>query len=225
MSVLTKLKPAPGGNSTMETSSAIAERIRATEAEIARLDGDLGQTALAEFLGAEGATEKATALCQQMEEQRTMLTKLKSAHIAALEREEIEQRRVRAQLARTQIRNVKECLKARDEAAVALNGTVAEVCRQFRILIDKSAKAKAACPLDMKWPNDALCDFGDLRRLTEEALWKHGGNPAIGARDNFPGGKTSVLFAGQPENIPDLAETIKKASSHVLAALEGSVKG
>lgn len=222
MNILSKLKPASG--SKAPTTPEIAERIRTTEAEVARLDGELGEVALAEFLGAPGAAEKATALSGQLMQLRETLAKLKRAQVVALEHEEAEQRRVRVQLARTQIRNVKEALAARDEAAVAMNAALAEACQQFKTLVAKSTKARSACPLGMEWPAGSLCEFSDLHRLVEETLWKFGANPTLGARDHFPGAKTTFDLMHQPERIPDLPDTIKASSAHVLAVLDGRVK-
>ena len=219
MSILSKLKSDAGGKAA--TSAEIAEQIKAAETDIARLDGELGEVELAELMGDATAAKKAADMRERIQQLHATVERLQRVRRVTVQREAEEQERARARLLKIQIRNCKERLAARDAAAIALEAAIVEACKQFRTLVDKSVGAREACPLTREWPAGSLCEFGDLRQLVEEALWKHGANPVLGARDHFPGGRSTTLLMHQPEKIPSLAAKVMEASEYVIGVLSG----
>lgn len=224
MSLMTKLT-SPAARPPLFKAPAIAAQLADAEGRISALEARHREAALEAVSGnSPAATDLGLieSVESELTQTRQRITRLRAAHTAALEHDERERRRQVAALQATQVRAVRSHLNARDAAAEALSKALAEACAQWKVLIERSAKARAANPVGGQWPHGSVCDFGELKRLVEQELFRIGGDPDLGNPKSFPGANAHDLtLVHNPSAIPPLTDTLRQSSEHVLATLTG----
>lgn len=217
MSVIDNLrvraKPAPA----MQAPD-IAARLEAARTDLAALEQKIGNAALDAL--AQGTD--LTSLQRELTAARERAAMLDAAHKAALARDEAEVVRQRAALQKTQLAAVRKHIEARDAAADDLSAAIGEAVKHYHTLLDRSAKAQAACPIGMIWPNSGLCEPDPIRKLVRYELSRASNNPGNRNARTFPGAELPGMeFDFQPAAIPSMTEQIKKASGYVIGTLTG----
>jgi hypothetical protein len=204
----------------------IAKRLETAQAELAELECQRGDVALADVLGEAGASARLTTLNHQLADARASVETLTAAHATAVQRDEAAIRAQRATLQKTQINAVRQHLAARDKAAEKLSAAIADATAAFHDLLDRSAKAQAAWPVGFgECPAEAALTTNDvLRNLVGFELHR-----MSAASGDLPGQGRALLgsrlpgmdFQHRPEAIPPLTEKVKAASAHIIRELTG----
>jgi hypothetical protein len=228
MSLIDNLKG--GGTKPPQFNSpqapAIAEKLRAAEAELAELERQHSDAALDSVLGTTGGADRLATLNRQLAAARDKAATFRSAHAAAVARDEAAARAYRASLQKTQINAVRQHLAARDKAAERLSAAIADAATAYHELLDRSGKAQAAWPVGMgDCPAEAALTSRDvLRSLVGYELHRVSaaagdlggeGRALLGSR--LP----SMNFQHQPEAIPPLVDRVRRASAHTIRELTG----
>lgn len=205
---------------------AIAKKLEAAQVELAELERQRGDVALADVLGEAGASARLTTLNRQLADARANVETLTAAHATAVQRDDAAIRAQRATLQKTQINAVRQHLAARDKAAEKLSAAIADAAAAFHDLLDRSAKAQAAWPVGMgECPAEAALTTNDvLRNFVGHELHRVSAAPG-----DLPGEGRALLgsrlpsmnYQHQPEAIPPLAERVRQASAHTIRELTG----
>jgi len=223
MSLIDNLRGSPGTKPTHSMQAPeVAMKLATAEAELRELEGAYGTVALEALSAAPGAKDRLTAAERQLVDSRQRVATLKAAHRAAVDRDEATIRAQRASLQKTQIAAVRKHLEARDAAAIALSAAIAEATKQYHLLLDRSAKAQAACPIGTDWPGGTLCEPDPIRKLVEHELFRASASPGGHDSRDFPGAQLPGLeYEWQPAAVPPLADKINAASQYVMTELTG----
>jgi hypothetical protein len=220
MSVIDRLKPGPRPITPLQAPE-IEERIAAAEREFADVERTHGEAALDAVAGDEAAIARLNDVVAQMARTRDKITMLHAAHRAAIQRDEATVKAQRVALRKTQLASVKKHLDARDEAATALCKALEDAAKQFHLLLDRSEKAKEACPIDLEWPYDSFCEPMPIREAVVHELFRISASPGDQDSRALPGAQpTNFDYEWQPKAIAPMAPTIHKASAQTLAALK-----
>jgi hypothetical protein len=228
MSVIDNLRRKPTSAAPLIQAPDISQRLVQAQAELERLQGQHGDVALDALLSIEGADARLTVLEKQIASARADVQKLQSAHKAALSRDEATILQQRASLYKTQMATVRRKLEARDQAAQELQGAFGTVARAWTTMIEASKAAKAATPAGTTWPEDALpavIDFDGIKLLVANEMYRQAGDPALGNKFSFPGGRPTPGNEGQPDKIRPLVDSMKAHTAFVLEKLTGKAPG
>lgn len=195
----------------------IAAQLATAENDLAALESQHGRAALDAIAG---SPDRLTALNGKLSETRERVSMLRAAHKAALERDEESIRAQRAALRKTQIAAMRKHLEMRDRAAAALSEAISEAAKQYHLLLDHSAKAQAACPIGMNWPQGD--EWNATRRYVVNEFFRVSASPGNQDGRSLPGSEEpDARFTWQPDAIPPMAEKIKAASRFVLEKITG----
>lgn len=206
---------------TIPQATDIARKLKEAESELATFEAEHGTAALDALSGDPKLADHLSTLHAKLIEARQRVETFRAAHKAAVERDQAARRAQLAALQRTQLTAVRTHLQARDAAAIALTGALEEAAKQFHVLLDRSAKARAACPMGMQWPPT---EYDNLRMLVAAEMYRLSASPGDNDGRALPGAAfPHVQFEHNPTAIPAMAEKIKKASVFVLAKLTGKV--
>ena len=223
MSLIDNLRGSPGAKPQHTVQAPeVAAKLATAEAELSELEAQHGGAALDALSGGSGATERLAGINRQLAAARDSVTTLRAAHKAAVDRDAATIRAQRAALQKTQIAAVRKHLEARDAAAVTLSAAIAEAAKHYHVLLERSAKAMAACPIGTEWPGGTMCEHDPIRRLVEHELYRASASP--GNRDGraFPGAQLPGMeYEWQPAAVPPLADKISAASRYVMTELTG----
>jgi len=221
MTLIDNLRGSPGAKPTHPMQAPeVAAKLATAEGELSELEGQHGGVALDALAGVSGATERLAGINRQLATARERVATMKAAHKAALDRDEAAIRAQRAALQKTQIAAVRKHLEARDTAAVALSAAIVEATKQYHLLLDRSAKAQAACPIGTSWPGGTLCEPDPIRKLVEHELFRASASPGGHDSRDFPGAQLpGSEYEWQPAAVPPLADKIKAASQYVMTEL------
>ncbi len=218
MTILEAIRGKPGTKAAQ--APEILRRLHAAEAELAELETQHGNAALDAIVGEAGASDRLNTLNRDLAKARDSVATLRAAHDAAVERDEATIAAQRAAIRKTQMAAVRKHLEARDAAAVALSAAIEEATKQYHALLDRSAKAQAACPVGMTWPVSTACGTDQIRGLVMNELYR--ASATAGNRDGraFPGAEfPSRLFEHQPKAIPSLVDAIKQGGEFAITTL------
>jgi small-conductance mechanosensitive channel len=200
----------------------IEQRLNHAQARVSELYAQRRGTALDAETGDTAAAAQLENLNREIAAANDRVATLRAAHEAAIERDEATLQAQRAALQRTQLAAVRKHLEARNAAAVALTAALDAAAKQFHILLERSDKAQAACPIGMTWPHGALCEADPLRNLVVAELYRLSATPGNKDGHALPGaGFPSSEYEWQPATIPPMAERVGAASAYVLAKLTG----
>ena len=196
----------------------IAKEITVVEATITNTEREYGEAA---FSGDDAAI---SSIEDKLSAERLKLTRLKAKYTTALEADEKERRRILAEHNKTIIRVCRSHLAARDTAAERLSVALAEVIAQYKIMVERGGKAKAAVP-DWGLSRGNLVDSDELYRLVQKEISRlYGAPPSINGYCPFPGGETHDLHNRlQPQLLPPLADTLRTATAGIIENLTGKV--
>jgi hypothetical protein len=212
------------GKPKVVTAADIQNRLQAAQQELAAIEARHGDLALAAIGGADGAQTEFDAATAALTKARGTVATLSAAHKAAIERDEANLRRSRAALQKSQLAAVRSHLNARDAAADAIATAIAEMAKQWKLLLERSAKARNANPIGGKFPSGALCGVQELQTLVAYELHRActDGNGGEVGGEELPG---SLRFAEgwPPTAAPPLVEKLRAASLHVVAVLTGKI--
>ncbi len=190
------------------------------ETELARLEAEHADAAVEALGDSPAAKQRLAGVQAQLATERPRVAPLRAAYRAAVESDEATIVIRRAALQRTQLAAVRKHIQARAAAAVALSEAITKVAEHYHVLLERSAKAQAACPVGMSWPNGALCDAESVRELVSFELFRLSASP--GNRDDhaLPGATLPGLeYEYQPSAIPPMSEQFAQASANIIAAL------
>jgi hypothetical protein len=222
MTILESIRGKPGTKAHTAQAPDVLRKLRVAEAELAELETQHGNAALDAVIGDAGAQGRLDTLTRNLASGRDKVATLKAAHHAAIERDEAAVRSQREAIRKTQFTAMKQHLAARDAAAVAFSAAIAEAAKQYHTLLDRSAKARAACPIGETWPYDTLCEIDPLRLAVEHEIFRVSATPGDMDGRSLPGARLpDVKVQWQPEATVPLADKIKKASAYTIAKLTG----
>jgi hypothetical protein len=199
----------------------LKKELSAAEGRIAELESQHGAAALDTFAQEPGAQGRLDDLTRQLAAGRERVQTLRAAHRTALEREEAATLAQRAALQAAQRKAAIKHLHARDEAAAACGAALEEAAKQYRIVLERSEKAQAACPILTQWPDGNLCGLSDIRRLVTGEMYRVS---ATSSRDDraLPGAHfPSIETEWNPKAIVPLADQMKAASAWIISRLIG----
>jgi hypothetical protein len=222
MTILEAIRGKPGAKTLAAQAPEVLRKLRAAEAELAELETQHGAAALDAIADEAGASDRLATLNRNLTNARDNVATLKAAHTAAVERDEMTLNVQRTAIRKTQMAAVRKHLEARDVAAAALTEAIAEATKQYHALLDRSAKAQAACPIGTKWPFDTVCEIDPIRRLVTDEIFR--ASATAGNRDGraFPGAQLSnAKYEWQPRAIPSLVETVRQSSEYAMRQLIG----
>lgn len=201
----------------------IARQLSEAEDLLGALDLERGAVALEAMTGNASAEARLAEINRKLAPAKEHVETLRAARRAIVARDEANLREQRAAQRRIQINALRQHLGARDTAAEKLAGLLVEAVKQWRVLLDRSAKAQSACPIGSVWPvGGTECGDLEIRRLVARELFRvsddrDGGN---GNPKAFPGAQSpSAQYLYQPEALPPMVDTIKAASAYVLNKL------
>lgn len=198
----------------------IAAQLATAESNLVALEAEYGSIALDALAGTAGASDRLQELQRQLAETRERVSTLTAAHRAAVERDEATIRAQRTALQKTQIAAMRKHLELRDRAAAALSEAISEAAKQYHLLLDHSAKAQAACPIGMNWPQGD--EWNGTRRYVVNEFFRVSASPGNQDGRSLPGSEEpDARFTWQPDAIPPMAEKIKAASRFVLEKITG----
>jgi len=222
MTILEAIRGKPGTKAAQAQAPEILRRLHSAEAELAELETQHGNAALDAIVGEAGASDRLNTLNRDLAKARDSVATLRAAHDAAVERDEATITAQRAAIRKTQMAAVRKHLEARDAAAVALSAAIEEATKQYHALLDRSAKAQAACPVGMTWPISTVCETDPIRKLVRNELFRL--SATAGNRDGraFPGAELpGSEYEWQPQKIVALADAIKQGSEFAMNKLAG----
>lgn len=199
----------------------IANTLAAAEAELFELEAKHGNLALDAMAGEPDAASRLATLTRDLSSARENVATLKAAHKAAVDRDEANIRAQRAALRKTQIAAMRKHLDARDAAAIALSASIADAARHYRTLLDRSTKARSACPIGAIWPTATDCEPDPIRRLVQYELFRLSATEGNQDGRALPGAMMLPGYQWQPAAIPPLVDAIKRGSEHAIAELAG----
>lgn len=223
MSVIENLRRPAAKPAAVATLKAvdIAAQLATAENDLRALESQHGSAALDAVARSPGGADRLTALNGKLSEARERVSMLRAAHKAALERDEAALAAQRAALQKTQIAAMRKHLEMRDRAAAALSEAISEAAKQYHLLLDHSAKAQAACPIGMNWPQGD--DWNGTRRYVVNEFFRVSASPGNQDGRSLPGSEEpDARFTWQPDAIPPMAEKIKAASRFVLEKITGN---
>jgi hypothetical protein len=222
MTILDTIRGKPGAKPAQMQAPDVQRKLRAAEAELAELETQHGTAALDAIVGEAGASDRLEALNRNLARSRESVATLRAAHTAAVERDEETVRAQRTALHKAQLAAVRKHLDARDAAAEALSAAIAEATKQYHVLLERSAKAQAACPIGTTWPINSLCEHDPLRKALTHELFRLSATAGNHDGRAFPGAQLPGMeFQWQPAAIPALVDQVKHASRYVIAKLTG----
>jgi len=209
-------KPKPVDPAILQTRLADANR------HIRELESQYAAVALEWASG--GPTEAAKR--DRLEADITAAKRDRDALTAALalarEAEAARERENAAALRAKQVRAVVQHLRGRTRAAAELSAAIAQAASAFKAMIEASEKANAACPIGSAWPMGSLCSFGELKKLTEAELYRHGGDPSLSHARSFPGADArDFTKAGNPASLTPIVDALQAADDFVINVLKG----
>ena len=201
----------------------VAAKLKTAQDELTRLEAQYGEQALDALLD----NSDTGPLSRKLATAREHVETIRAAHKAALEREQQEIQRQRAELQKAQLKAVKKALANRDAAAELLQTKIKEAAEQFHILLDESAAARKACPVGFSWPGGDLCGDSDLMTLVANALYRENVRPGkpLDRRDFPVPAADDLAHVDDPKAIPELGKSIKDASAYVLSKLTSKATG
>jgi hypothetical protein len=225
MSIRTTISAALGTKPRAPATAAeIKARLAAQDAAVRDLERRHAQVSLAWAVGEDGAAGALQTIDGELEAARREGRALQAALALAQDKAVQEEAARIAALQATQIRAVEQHLGQRDKAAAELAVAIENAVSAYRRLLDRSAKARSACPVGAKWPG-GLCDVGALKETIGHEMWRVGAGPAgpngIGFPSAFPGAHPPRIGA-EPGTIEPMAEVVQRASRHVLDTLKGT---
>jgi len=225
MTILETIRGKPGPKPAVLLAAqapAIAEKLKAAEAELRDLEAQHGTAALDALVGEAGAQSRFDELERNLAKVRNNVGVLRAAHKAAVERDEATIVAQRTSLRKTQLNAMRKHLEARNAAAEKFSAAIAEAAAQYHAMIDRSAKAIAACPIGSTWPQGTLCEIDPLRRVVQHEIFRLSATPGNRDGRTLPGAELPhVNVEWQPEAIKPLAERLKEASEFTVATLTG----
>ena len=195
------------------TVTAIEAKLAKARQDVAGFQAEHGEAALAAVAGTAGAQNRLDGLRHALAQAQGEVSTLDAALIAAKERDAAALRKNRAALQKTQFAALRKHLEARDAAAEALVAAIAETARQWKILVERSAKAQAANPIGGIFPDGALTTEGALLEALELEIARAFAVERVEA--SYPG----LRPIDAAELAPALMGKIKNASAHVVKAI------
>lgn len=202
----------------------LMKELVAAKAQLVELEGQRGVTALDAFNNEPGAASRLEALNRQLAAGRERAQTLEAAHAASIEREQAATLAQRAALQAAQRKAAIGHLRARDAAGAALSEHLEKAAEQYRILIERSEKAQAACPVMTQWPDSSLCGSSVLTSLVQNEMYrvsaKTGRDPLTLPGSQHP----HVNLEWNPKGIKALGDQLKAASEFVIAKLTGKAQ-
>jgi hypothetical protein len=202
----------------------LKKELSIAEAQLAELESQHGAAALDAFAQEPGAQGRLDDLTRRLASGRERVQSLKAAHRTALEREATATLAQRAALQAAQRKAAIKHLQARDEAAGACGVALEEAAKQYRIVLERSEKAQAACPILMQWPDGSLCGLSDVRRLIAGEMYRVS---ATSSRDDraLPGAHfPSLETEWNVTAIVPMADQMKAASAWIISKLTGNAE-
>jgi hypothetical protein len=146
MSLMDNIRGKPGPKPLPPLQAPeIEQRLYHAQVRVSELCAQRRGTALDAETGDTSAAAQLENLNREIAAANDRVATLRAAHEAAVERDEATLRAQRAALQKTQLAAVRKHLEARNAAAVALTGALEEAAKQYRILLERSDKAQAAC--------------------------------------------------------------------------------
>ena len=222
MTILEAIRGKPGTKPAQMQAPDVQRKLRAAEAELSELEAQHDAAALDAVIGEAGAEDRLATLNRDLTRARDHVAMLRGAHKAAIERDQAIIRAQRFALRRTQMAAMRAHLVARDAAAAALRAAIEEATKQYRALLDRSAKAIAACPIGMSWPLGTDCEADPIRRLVTHELFRLSATPGNRDGRSLPGAELpSPQVEWQPQAITPLADKIKQGSDYAISILTG----
>jgi len=212
-----------GKQSWAPVAPEIEAKLAEASARLQELEKQHGDVALEQVLGVPGGDAKLQKLVSEIATARQSVEKLRSAHAAALERDATSLRAERAALYKTQLNAVKANLAVSDSAAEALSQAATEAVKQFRIMVEKRAKAFAANPIGGEWPDGGIAHVNELKRLVAQELFRlDGRDTTFGDQHSFPGAAAQDHDKlGTPGEVDKLVDVLKQNSAYVISTLMG----
>lgn len=226
MSLIDNLRGKPGPKAAQPMpatqASAIVAKLQTAESELRALEAQHGDAALEAIGGEAGAQDRLETISAKLKGAREKISTLEAAHAAAVKRDEAMLDAQRTSLRKTQIAAMRKHLEARNAAAERFSAAMAEAAAQYRAMIDRSAKAMAACPIGSNWPQGTLCEIDPIRQLAQHEMFRLSATPGNRDGRTLPGAALpSANVEWQPQVIKPLSETLKTASDFVIAKLTG----
>jgi len=200
----------------------IALRLKEAETNVADIELRHQQAAFDSVSDVPGSADILATTKNELKVARETVATLRDAHKAALEKDERERRRILAEHNKTIIRVCRSHLAARDTAAERLSVALVEAIAQYKIMVERGGKAKAAVP-DWGLSRGKLVDSDELYRLVQQEIARlYGIPPSINGDCPFPGGNTHDIHTKlQPELLAPLADTLSAATAGIIENLTG----
>ena len=196
----------------------IERKLASAQQDVGAFGHEYSEAALDALNGKPGAQNRVESLEAAHARAAALVKQLAAALRAAQERDAATLLANRAALRKTQLLACKSHLSTRDKAADALATTLFEAAKQWKILLEHSEKARAACPIGAQWPEGGAGAHGQLARLVTRELRLASFN--AGLVDPYRSLPGSAPIDDTPNLLPLVTE-MRQATACVLAAITG----
>ena len=213
--------PPRAANPLAATAPAIAAKLQAAQSEVAELEAQHGDAALAAINGEPGAEDRLVAFDSKLKTARAHVATLQAAHAAAIKRDQSVLAEQRASLRKTQINALRKHIERRNREAEQLSAAIVELASHYHALLDATVKARGVVPIGSQWP-ESYFDFGPdaIRRLVAQEMFRL--SASAGAANALPGAHCGeARYEHQPSAMPQLVERVKEASGYIFKTLSG----